>query len=531
MPSIFEVIYLIDQDNLKIKIIIPDSFRGKINQSHIRWNDHKGDYIFIKANDEIYNILIKNVDTKRQIIYLSSGDKEVSITMVAMNNKLIQQGEKGFCDAGKLLYLINDNVLCGGNKLNKIISFKYPIGTHIKNDKNDYILTDIYVKKDQFRNRKYYNMHCNKCGWDGYISETAVDKNSSCLCCSKGIVVVGINDIATTDSWAIKYFVNECNGYEYHNTSNEKIDMRCPICGQIYKDVCIKNFFNNIYHLNCPCNKTYASYPERFVFNMMKMIGVDNIIPQASKKDLSWADNFRYDFYISDKSCIIETHGIQHYKNTFDKIGGRTYEQEQENDEIKKSFALSNGIRNYIILDCRKSDINWIKSSIMNSPLPSLMHFTEYDIDWVQCDKNSKSELFLDICDTYMNDISSTRYSLAKSFGIKPDTVRRYLIKGTDLLICNYDGNSIREKLSNHTIDSVIFIYKDGILIRVCSGIYDLHQKSLEIFGKVISVNKIHYSIKRNLQINGFTIIRNTSINSYQKYIDFLCDPNNYYFP
>lgn len=51
----------IDKD---IELIIPGSFRGKYNGKHIRWDDHKGDYIFIKFDNNIYNILISDVDVE-----------------------------------------------------------------------------------------------------------------------------------------------------------------------------------------------------------------------------------------------------------------------------------------------------------------------------------------------------------------------------------------------------------------------------------------------------------------------------------
>lgn len=507
-----------------IKIIIPDGFVGKYNGSHIRWNDHKNEHIIIMANNESYQILIEDVDVKKQMLCLSYNNKSINISMAQIGNKIKEQMKYGTCYAGKLLYLIDNNVLLGDAGHNALIYFKYDIGLNIKNNKNDYVITGIFMKKDQYSNRKYYNIHCNKCGWDGYISETSIDNNCQCGCCSKEIIVTGINDIATTDSWAIDYFVYKSDVNKYHNSSDVCTDLQCPFCGQRYKNVNIRTFFKNIYHLNCPCNKAYASYPERFVFNLLKMLNTNNVIPQATKKILYWANNYRYDFYIPDKFCIIETHGIQHYQDSFSKVGGKTCQQEYDNDIAKEYLAKQNNIINYIILDCRISNMNWIKQSIMNSSLPTLFCFSENDIDWKECDKKSRSELLVDVCNEYMNNITSTKASLAKQFGIKPDTVRRYLIQGKKLSICNFDANSIREKLSNNIINSVIFIYKDGILVRACTSTLDVHKKSFDIFGEKVSEHKICYCMQNNYSINGYTIIRNNTINSYKKYIDYLCD-------
>ena len=160
----------------------------------------------------------------------------------------------------------------------------------------------------------------------------------------------------------------------------------------------------------------------------------------------------------------------------------------------------------------------------MNSVLPELFSFSEQDIDWDMCDKKSKSELLIDVCNEYMTNISSTKISLAHQFGLKPDTIRRYLIQGRDLGLCDFDALSIREKLSNNVINSVIMIYKDDILICACTSAIDVHKKSLGIFGRKVSEHKILDAIQKKADIDGYTIIRNTSIDSYEKYLNFLCD-------
>ena len=51
------------------------------------------------------------------------------------------------------------------------------------------------------------------------------------------------------------------------------------------------------------------------------------------------------------------------------KLGGRTLEEEQENDELKKSLAIKNGIKDYLVIDCRESEMEFIKSNILKSQL------------------------------------------------------------------------------------------------------------------------------------------------------------------
>lgn len=75
---------------------------------------------------------------------------------------------------------------------------------------------------------------------------------------------------------------------------------------------------------------------------------------------IPWSGDKRYDFYIEDMSLIIETHGVQYYlpEKAFNKDNAR---DEAVNDEYKKKLALDNGIKNYVELDCRNSDFNYIK--------------------------------------------------------------------------------------------------------------------------------------------------------------------------
>ena len=90
-------------------------------------------------------------------------------------------------------------------------------------------------------------------------------------------------------------------------------------------------------------------------------------------------------------NCIIENHGLQHYKDTgFTK---RNLEKEQENDYFKKEASLQNGIEHYIVIDCSKSDVDYIRNSVMNSELPSILNFKENDINWIKCEEFAMSNL------------------------------------------------------------------------------------------------------------------------------------------
>ena len=50
---------------------------------------------------------------------------------------------------------------------------------------------------------------------------------------------------------------------------------------------------------------------------------------------------------------------------TFIKYG-KNLKQEQLNDKYKYDYAIQNGIKNYIVIDARKSDFEFIRNSIIN---------------------------------------------------------------------------------------------------------------------------------------------------------------------
>ena len=121
-----------------------------------------------------------------------------------------------------------------------------------------------------------------------------------------------------------------------------------------------------------------VSIPEKFMWNILKQLSTEFII-QLNKLTFEWCENYRYDFYIPSLNMIIETHGMQHYEKGFESCGGRTLEEEQENDRLKKELALNNNIKNYIVVDCRYSEFDWLKENV----LKELNEFFDLsNIDW-----------------------------------------------------------------------------------------------------------------------------------------------------
>lgn len=106
-----------------------------------------------------------------------------------------------------------------------------------------------------------------------------------------------------------------------------------------------------------------------------------------AQKAFDWSDGRVYDFYIPKLNCIIETHGEQHYEtgSSFESVSGVGYFEEHENDTYKEAIALENGIENYIVVDCMKSNFDYIKNSILtNEKIEQI--FGTATINWRECE-------------------------------------------------------------------------------------------------------------------------------------------------
>ena len=275
----------------------------------------------------------------------------------------------------------------------------------------------------------------------------------------------------------------------YSKSSGEKIEVVCPICNTT-KTTTINKIYNRgkISCVNCGDN---IKYPEKFMSNILRELNIE-FVQQLSMKNFKWIGDKRYDFYLPDYNAIIETHGRQHYE----KAGGfyKTLEEEQENDRIKEQLAKENGIDNYIVIDCRNSDTEWIKNSILNSELNEI--FDLNNVDWEKIDLLSlSSNIIKEVCDCWNNkqEWETTRH-LAKYFNLNQGVVISYLNKGASLNLCSYNPHEQTLKtaynIAGHNKKSVE-IFKDGTSLGVFESTMELERQSEELFG----VKLLHGSI------------------------------------
>lgn len=259
----------------------------------------------------------------------------------------------------------------------------------------------------------------------------------------------------------VKYLVNNCDRMCTYGSS-KKIMVRCPECGHI-KKVAAYNLTKHAYKCgNCGDG---VSYPNKFIYSLLNQLAITFI----SENIFDWAKSKRYDVYIKHLNIVIENHGIQHYVAS-NRKGARTLEDEQENDKLKSELAINNNIEHYIVLDCSKSEMEWIKQSVMNSELPKLLNFKEEDIDWDECDRCATKNLAKEVCDIWETEEFINIQKMSKAMNVSVYSIKKYLKKGNSLGWCNYE----QKKLLPVICDGVV--YRS---IRNFSKEYNLNNKTV----------------------------------------------------
>jgi len=229
---------------------------------------------------------------------------------------------------------------------------------------------------------------------------------------------------------------------EYKGTT-KKVKIKCLECNNSFK-----RSFDSIKSgiTSCPNCSDGISYPEKLGNSFFNQIGINYIY----NSKLKWSENKKYDFTCEGFKIVVEMHGLQHYEETnWGNTGARTLKEEQESDRLKKELAEKNGYK-YIEIDCRKSDLDWIKNSIMNSELANIFDLSK--INWLQCHEYACSSLVKVACDLWNNCVENTM-KIGEIMQLHNSTISKYLKQGVKLGWCDYNVKKIKnnngKKISN----------------------------------------------------------------------------------
>lgn len=283
-------------------------------------------------------------------------------------------------------------------------------------------------------NHKVYKYRCLECGYEcgeyykngtrhdeHTISESNLKHGSGCAVCSKnGFVVPGINSIRDLAPHMEKFLVNELDAIKYAPRSSLLLKCKCLDCGKEYTRSCAKI---NDYGVPCICGDGF-SYPEKFISSVLSQLNIE-FEPQYYLNN----SMYRYDFYLVDFNIILEVHGIQHYQQKWER-------DEVQNDINKKDFAFSCGFTNdnYIVLDCRESNVDYIRTSLLESKLSKICNFD--NVDFTQCAVFATTNLAKTASDLWNR--GETIKNIADTLKVHKHTIIAYLKQGNDAGWCAY---------------------------------------------------------------------------------------------
>lgn len=376
--------------------------------------------------------------------------------------------------------------------VNSSLRQKYEIGQIVETGtgktKHQFKILSFGVQTKNKEESIVYKCLCKKCKKIFHGGQRTL-KYKTCPHCFKSKI-----SIVDSEPWMMAYFQG---GYDeakkYTRFSKESFYPICPKCGR-KKTVPIKiTSLKRTGTIGCPCSSG-SSYPEKIVYSLLEQLGID-FKYQVSTNTLGFNGEFKlYDFYIKKYLLIIETHGIQHYKSI---KNWNSFERQQRNDKYKKDLAMNNGITNYIVLDCRYSNIEWIRRSIMKSNLPTILNFNEDDINWNICKTIKIDSITEQICGDYHNNFLTVS-ELAEKYNKSPRAINRCLNKGDSVGLCIHNKNV-------NTISIPIEVLKDNTHI----GYFKNLSNTKEYFNNTSERISSYYTyklLKEGKSYKGYTI-------------------------
>ena len=371
--------------------------------------------------------------------------------------------------------------------------FKFQKGMIFKNRQALKIIDMKYQNK-----RKWYCYECLDCGFKGVIRETSIEKGTGCSCCSSRQSVLGINTIWDTDRWMVDLGISEEDAKMHTKCSDKFIKVCCPLCSRS-KHMIISNIYK--YKSICCVCQDGKSYPNKFMYSVLEQLKVDF----ETEKSFDWcyyatSDNNKkrgvYDFYfeLGSNKYIVEMDGLQHFKETYYSkdmfIEGRRF-----SDIEKDRLAYSKGI-NVIRVDCRKSDLNYIKSNILDSCLSTILDLS--DIDWEKAEMFSLTNLVKTVCDLKKDNPFIKLDRIKALTKLDKTTIISYLRKGAKLGWCIYNPREGKGKR--------IDIYKNNLLVGSFHSFILLEQNSKKSLGVKLLQSPACQACKKNTLYKGFTI-------------------------
>ena len=314
-----------------------------------------------------------------------------------------------------------------------------------------------------------------------------------CPYCSGKKLLIGETDLWTTRPDIASMLKNKDDGYRYTKGSNKKVDFVCNDCGAINNKsidmVCRYGF-------SCRACSDGISYPNKFGRAVLNQLVGDDFECEYQPE---WAKPYFYDNYFEadGNGYIVEMDGMFHYEES--QYANYSLSHQKNIDAIKDELALCHGIQ-VIRIDCRKSDCNYIKHSILNSKLCNIFDLSQ--IDWKLCDIKAQKNLMKEVCHLYNNGTHDLN-DIKNILHISMWSTQKYIKIGANSGLCDYTVEKGRRLGWDKTMTAINVISGNNVIhhfdgIRLCA------REMEKIYNKPFNSPNIIKSCKTHKPYKGF---------------------------
>jgi transcriptional antiterminator len=170
----------------------------------------------------------------------------------------------------------------------------------------------------------------------------------------------------------------------------------------------------------------------------------------------------------------------------------------------------------------------------MRSLLPEILHFTEEDIDWKECEDIANGSLVHEIWDLWNNGVSA--YEIQDKLKVSKFTIRNYINRGYDIGICHErcyfkkDKRAIKGNNGNHLFTiKPLYCYEENSYYVSSSEYIKMHSRDSLVVGSInraaknqITYKGKHFKYITKQEFNNFKLLslNNPDIKVYGELID-----------
>lgn len=295
----------------------------------------------------------------------------------------------------------------------------------------------------------------------------------------RGMRVDDTNSVASCRPDLVKYFKDKDDALKYTSGSSKRVDLICPNCG-FEKNITVQCLTEKGF--SCPVCGDGISYPNKFIRNMLSMLGMEFNVEWTHEK----CKGCYYDveFKINNEIYLVEMDGDFHY---FER-GYGNLKDVQEKDKIKNLMAKENGW-NLIRIEALQSSAEYLFNNIKNSELSKIFDLSNFD--YVECGKRSEKSLVIEVCEYFNKNLNINYSELGRIFKLNSETISNYIKKGKEYGLIN-------KAFVKKNGSKLISVYKNGKLKKTYISATECVNNIEKDFNLKISKDKIYKIIKEN---------------------------------